>query len=41
MMWKFDFVNYGPVSWSQAVIAHNQFSSQTGELMLVPLQTNS
>ncbi len=34
-MWKFVFVNYGPVSWSQAVVVPNQFSSQTHKLMLV------
>ncbi len=35
MMWKFSFVNYGPASWSQAIIAHNQFISQVHELTLV------
>ncbi len=31
-MWKFGFVNYGPVSWSQPVKAQDQLSSQTHEL---------
>ncbi len=32
VMWKFSFVSYAPVSRSQAIIAHDQFSSQAHEL---------
>ncbi len=32
-MWKFGFVNYGPVFWSQPVKGNYQFKSQAHKLV--------